>query len=163
VDTKISVYLNGTFYAESDDRAPGDLSSTVGILVGSGGDVWVEVVIENRGDYATSRSYSITAVEYALTPTPSAMNLRRGPGRAAWFEPLGRRVWAAQQEQPPAPQPAQPEQPTQPAAQPAPAGKAVEFVIVLELKLEEPPPTPTSPPTPTLPPTAVQPTPTQEQ
>jgi len=113
VDTVLTVILSagGTTYATftNDDRALADPSSLIEFRNGAGTDCDAVVEIANRGQFGANMQYQITVEEFTPptpTPAPRPPMALRGPGLAS----------ARRQ------------------AQTTSVGKAVEFVIVLELK-----------------------------
>jgi len=142
VDTLLTVTLTsgGTVYGSfvNDDRTLGDPSSWIEFRNGAGSDVDAVVEIANRGQFAPDKRYQITVEEFTPpTPTPGPRPPRasRGLGLAAMrsdlslmaaFQPVHRlyadedrviSAWNGEDKR----------------ILEAPA-KAVEFVIVLELK-----------------------------
>jgi Tfp pilus assembly protein PilN len=124
VDTLITVTLTsgGTIYGTyaNDDRVIGDPASEVQFRVGTGGDVDAVVEMANRGQFGPDKQYRITVEEIPPTPAPAP------PAKAARGRALSRLAGLA------APAAARQAQPKW--AQAGPASRAVEFVILLELK-----------------------------
>lgn len=90
VDTLLTVSLTsgGTVYGSfiNDDRTFGDPSSLIEFRNGVGMDVDAIVEIANRGQFGPDKRYRITVEEFTLpTPTPGPRPPRaaRGPGLAA--------------------------------------------------------------------------------
>jgi len=69
VDTFLAVSVGGATHI-NDDVQPGDLSSEVGFLVGTGQDAEARVRVTNRGLYDATMWYQIAVEEVPPTPTP---------------------------------------------------------------------------------------------
>jgi len=143
VDTLLTVTLTsgGTIYGSfiNDDRSFGDPSSLIEFRNGVGSDVDAVVEIANRGQFAPDKRYQVTVEEFTPpTPTPGPRPPRalRGLGLAA----ARSRPPSAEAYQPVGHSSARVDYPVsawiggEKRALATPGAKAVEFVIVLELK-----------------------------
>jgi Tfp pilus assembly protein PilN len=137
VDTSLTVSVDETTYT-NDDRQPGDLSSEIEFQVEISHDAEALIKVTNRGQYGPDKWYQITVEEVIPTPTPT-------PTITVTTPPSSRLPGLALLMPHPVQMMAEPS--VSLSSPPTGRGKgaldalnseAVEFVIVLELKVESP-------------------------